>query len=214
MYRCFHLIQFLCLVATASLAGWNIVLAVEDSRDATSIEVYPRSVTVSDYYPAKWIALQQLSDGSSVDRTEDLLRETAKHLVPGLAIDALGNLTVNSQVFQSPDPSRAKIPFTIELDSQSISLEITVRSEKSARPSFPREVSAVLGKAGCNLGTCHGNLHGKGGFRLSLRGDDPAFDFASIVRGNSGRRIDMFTPDASLLLAKPTGKLHIRVACA
>ncbi len=26
------------------------------------------------------------------------------------------------------------------------------------------------------MGACHGNLNGKGGFRLSLRGDDPAFD--------------------------------------
>lgn len=33
--------------------------------------------------------------------------------------------------------------------------------------SFERDVMAVLSKAGCNLGTCHGNQHGKGGFRLS-----------------------------------------------
>src|SRR5688572_28125414 len=34
--------------------------------------------------------------------------------------------------------------------------------------SFRNDVMAVLSKAGCNLGTCHGNANGKGGFKLSL----------------------------------------------
>ena len=37
--------------------------------------------------------------------------------------------------------------------------------------SFRNDVMAVLSKAGCNLGACHGNFNGKGGFRLSLRGE-------------------------------------------
>ena len=40
--------------------------------------------------------------------------------------------------------------------------------------SYRHDVVALLSKAGCNMGACHGNLNGKGGFRLSLRGDDPA----------------------------------------
>src|SRR5262249_14787849 len=39
--------------------------------------------------------------------------------------------------------------------------------------SFGVDVMAVLSKAGCNMGVCHGNRNGKGGFKLSLRGDDP-----------------------------------------
>src|SRR5205814_560365 len=42
--------------------------------------------------------------------------------------------------------------------------------------SFRGDVVPLLSKAGCNMGACHGNLSGKGGFRLSLRGDDPDFD--------------------------------------
>ena len=30
--------------------------------------------------------------------------------------------------------------------------------------SFRNEVMAVLSRAGCNQGVCHGNLNGKGGF--------------------------------------------------
>src|SRR5207247_4086283 len=44
------------------------------------------------------------------------------------------------------------------------------------RVSFRHDVEAVLSKAGCNAGTCHGSPTGKNGFRLSLRGYDPEFD--------------------------------------
>jgi hypothetical protein len=71
--------------------------------------------------------------------------------------------------------------------------------------SFRNEVMAVLSRAGCNQGTCHGNLNGKGGFKLSLRGFDPAFDLASITRDALGRRIDRHRPTESLILQKPAG---------
>ncbi|MDX1964036.1 MAG: DUF1549 and DUF1553 domain-containing protein [Pirellulales bacterium] len=63
---------------------------------------------------------------------------------------------------------------------------------------------AVLSKAGCNMGACHGNQNGKGGFKLSLRGQDAAFDFHAIAREFAGRRVNAFDPDASLLLQKPS----------
>ena len=58
-------------------------------------------------------------------------------------------------------------------------------------PSFSQEVQPVLSKAGCNMGACHGNLNGKGGFKLSLRGEDDAFDYAALVREFNGRRYVM-----------------------
>ena len=60
--------------------------------------------------------------------------------------------------------------------------------------SFRREVMAVLSKAGCNQGACHGNQQGKNGFRLSLRGADPAADYASLTHDQFGRRVDRLTP--------------------
>src|SRR5579863_1729754 len=70
--------------------------------------------------------------------------------------------------------------------------------------SFNRDVMGVLAKAGCNQGVCHGNQNGKGGFKLSLRGQDPRADFAAITRDQLGRRVDTVLPERSLLLAKPT----------
>jgi len=72
---------------------------------------------------------------------------------------------------------------------------------------FEREVMAVLSRAGCNAGACHGNFNGKGGFRLSLRGEDPAADFATLTRDMLARRIDAHEPDASLLLLKASGQV-------
>jgi len=71
-------------------------------------------------------------------------------------------------------------------------------------PSFRRDVMAVLSHSGCNMGTCHGNAKGKGGLKLSLRGDDPAGDFAVLTRDLASRRANVAEPDASLLLLKPT----------
>jgi hypothetical protein len=62
---------------------------------------------------------------------------------------------------------------------------------------------AVLSKAGCNAGTCHGNKNGKGGFKLSLRGQDPDVDYLTLTRDSLARRIDPLEPEESLLLLKP-----------
>jgi hypothetical protein len=70
--------------------------------------------------------------------------------------------------------------------------------------SFPRNVTAALDKAGCNLGACHGNQRGKGGFQLSLRGEAQLEDFTSLLHGEFGRRIDRLAPDQSLILLKGT----------
>lgn len=73
--------------------------------------------------------------------------------------------------------------------------------------SFRRDVMAVLAKGGCSSGACHGNRNGKGGFRLSLRGEDPEKDYTTLVSELAGRRIDREDAGQSLLLLKPTGQV-------
>jgi hypothetical protein len=73
--------------------------------------------------------------------------------------------------------------------------------------SFRHDVMAVLARAGCNQGACHGNLNGKGGFKLSLRGQDPAADLATLSRDMFARRTDPLRPDESLFLRKATGRI-------
>ncbi|MEZ6103437.1 MAG: DUF1549 and DUF1553 domain-containing protein [Pirellulaceae bacterium] len=73
--------------------------------------------------------------------------------------------------------------------------------------TFDRDVMAVLSKAGCNAGTCHGNANGKGGFMLSLRGQAPEFDYQQLVQVASGRRINRVEPEKSLALLKATAQV-------
>jgi hypothetical protein len=74
----------------------------------------------------------------------------------------------------------------------------------AAEMSFTNDVQAVIAKAGCNLGTCHGNATGKGGFKMSLRGSDLDYDYAALTQDVNGRRINVFEPAQSLLLQKAT----------
>lgn len=68
---------------------------------------------------------------------------------------------------------------------------------------FREGVLAALSRQGCSSGACHGSPTGKGGFRLSLRGFDPALDEVTLTREDFGRRVNPHDPEASLLLAKP-----------
>ncbi len=73
--------------------------------------------------------------------------------------------------------------------------------------SFERDVLPVITRAGCNAGACHGNLNGKGGFKLSLKGEDVAGDFAALTRDMLARRTDPIRPDESLILKKATAQV-------
>ena len=78
----------------------------------------------------------------------------------------------------------------------------TIAGSRAAPVSFRNEVMAVLARGGCNQGACHGNQNGKNGFKLSLRGESPEFDFAVLTRDHLGRRTDRLNPSGSLLLNK------------
>jgi hypothetical protein len=69
--------------------------------------------------------------------------------------------------------------------------------------SFVKDVMPVLNKAGCTSGPCHGGAKGKNGFKLSLRGYDPEFDYRAIVHEMAGRRWNRTDPVNSLVLLKP-----------
>jgi hypothetical protein len=73
-----------------------------------------------------------------------------------------------------------------------------------SKVTFLRDVAPILNKVGCTSGTCHGAAKGKNGFKLSLRGYDPQFDYEALLYDLSGRRFNRADPGRSLMLAKPT----------
>ncbi|HWN95271.1 MAG TPA: DUF1549 and DUF1553 domain-containing protein [Methylomirabilota bacterium] len=77
------------------------------------------------------------------------------------------------------------------------------RAAEDAPVSFRNDVVPVLSKAGCSAGTCHGNKYGKGGFKLSLRSQDPDLDLLALTRDAGARRVNGMEPEHSLVLLKP-----------
>lgn len=76
--------------------------------------------------------------------------------------------------------------------------------------SFCQDILPILTRQGCNAGTCHGSPSGKGGFALSLMAFDAPKDYVMLTRDMHGRRIDMFDPELSLILRKPSNSLSHR----
>ena len=70
--------------------------------------------------------------------------------------------------------------------------------------SFYRDIAPIFAKHGCNAGSCHGNAQGKGGFKLSLRGENPAQDAATLTGQLPSKRVSTDQPEASYLLRKPS----------
>ena len=117
---------------------------------------------------------------------------------------------------RSPSSSFTEFPSFNGSFSRTVGLRVAVafaglfvatRPVRAGDMSFQNDVMAVLSKAGCNLGTCHGNARGKGGFQISLRGQDPSGDFNVLTRDWSSRRVNVSEPDLSLILLKPTQQI-------
>jgi len=70
---------------------------------------------------------------------------------------------------------------------------------------FENEIQPLLTRYGCNSGGCHGKASGQNGFKLSLFGFDSQADYEEIVDRARGRRVNVATPEQSLLLLKSIG---------
>ncbi len=98
--------------------------------------------------------------------------------------------------------------FLITAGGQTARIPLIVKDFDKPQPvGFRREVIAALNVGGCNAGACHGTPSGKNGFKLSLRGFDPAADYVQLTRDVLGRRTDRGSPDSSLMMLKALGRV-------
>ncbi len=98
----------------------------------------------------------------------------------------------------------------ITATSNGMTVKVAVTCDAMETPlpiNFANDVVPVFTKLGCSAGGCHGKIQGQNGFRLSLLGFDPAFDYDNLLKEARGRRVFPASPDASLLLTKATGKM-------
>jgi len=83
-------------------------------------------------------------------------------------------------------------------------LPLCAAAAEEPKVTFLRDVAPILNKVGCTSGLCHGAAKGKNGFKLSLRGYDPQFDYEALLYDLAGRRFNRADPGRSLMLTKPT----------
>ena len=94
----------------------------------------------------------------------------------------------------------------VDYNGQTVNVPVKVEEAKTDQPvSFRLDVMPIFMRNTCNSGGCHGSARGKDGFRLSLFGYDPAGDHFRLTREMIGRRVNLATPDASMLVTKCNG---------
>ncbi len=173
-------------------------LRAQDASGSILTSTPSRVVLVDRSDRAQVIVCETFADGSACDITSaaKFQQESSKPIV---AVSSDGVVTPLAD---------GETTIVARVGDRSVRIPVRVEGSSKPRPaSFRLDVAALLSKSGCNMGTCHGNLNGKGGFRLSLRGDDPAFDLRSLTRDAAGRRVNSTHPNQSLMVLKPTGLL-------
>jgi hypothetical protein len=163
-----------------------------------SIAVQPTSMDLRHQrQPHSLQVLAATADGYSLDMRSHAKFTSADPRVATVDADGWVRPQANGQT---------QVTVTVAGQTRTIAVKVQLPPAEPAY-SFRHEVMAVLSRAGCNQGACHGYSLGKNGFKLSLRGSDPEPDFEAITRHSAGRRVNYQSPETSLLLAKPLGDI-------
>jgi hypothetical protein len=187
------------VIAAAWTPGLGLqARAAQDGAGLPVLSVEPATVVLSGCGARQQLAVTlRRDDGSPRDVTRACR----------LVAEPAGLATISPQGVVRPARAGTGI-IVVTVDGFRAEAKLRVEGVDRDRPaSFRADVAPLLSKAGCNMGACHGNLSGKGGFRLSLRGEDPAFDHGALTHDQLGRRINRLIPERSLIVLKPTGGL-------
>jgi len=100
-------------------------------------------------------------------------------------------------------------PITVRFNEQEATAHVHVSDDqRTSEVSFSRDILPILTLKGCNSANCHGSMHGKNGFKLSLFGYEAQKDYRMLAEAALARRVNRVDPAASLLLLKPTRSIR------
>ena len=177
-----------------------------------AVTVEPATVElIGPFASTQLVVTGTLAGGSTVDLTRSVTvappasGQSAVSLVEVSGTGLVRPLADGSGSLQLRYAQATKVEATTAASEQvvSVSLPVSVVGSGSLPPvDFIRDVNPVLSKLGCNQGTCHGAAKGKNGFKLSLRGYDPLFDVRAFTDDHGSRRVNLASPDDSLMLLK------------
>lgn len=169
----------------------------------SALEVEPADVLLEGPFAATQLLVTgRLADGRRIDLT----RAATIGRADGDAVDATQFVSVGPRGLLRPLADGAgRLLIAYGTGAAAVSASVAVRVEGAAglpHVDFVRDVNPVLTKMGCNQGACHGAAKGKNGFKLSLRGYDPVFDLRAFTDDHGSRRVNLASPDDSLMLLK------------
>ena len=160
-----------------------------------ALELRPAQLTLRDMRDERRVlVLGKTANGDFVDLTAEAVFKSESTTVE-----------LDGAYVRAKQKGSAEIFITAA--GQKTMLTVIVETADVPDVRFVRDVEPVLSKAGCNAGTCHGSAKGKNGFKLSLRGYDPDYDYQALVNDISGRRFNRVAAEESLMLLKPTGEV-------
>jgi Protein of unknown function (DUF1553)/Protein of unknown function (DUF1549) len=194
----------LCL-ALVLTAAFPVVAATTGNAEKASIVGQPISVVVQPdtirlvgpQAMQQIIVTGRYRDGGERDLTPFCV----------LSADRADVVSIGPSGFLQP-LKNGSTTLVVQAGQQTARVPVVVTDFDKPQPiSFGREFMAALSVGGCNAGACHGIPSGRGGFRLSLRGYNPAADYVELTRDVLGRRTDRLTPEASLIYLKALGRV-------
>ncbi|MDG2388704.1 MAG: DUF1553 domain-containing protein [Planctomycetaceae bacterium] len=166
-------------------------------RSVTKLIVEPDQITLTSSFAYSQILVTGLLDDGS---TTDLTRQAKLTLSTDVA-------TVGASGVVRPVKT-GEATLGISIAGHSAKIPVTVASaNQEEKVDYIRDVNPVLTRLGCNQGTCHGSKDGKNGFKLSLRGYDAIYDVRALTDDHGSRRVNLASPDNSLMLLKGTGSV-------
>ncbi len=179
------------MLFVAGSVGWG----ADEAPAPAIVKIWtiPEKLVIRDVHdPRGLLVVGADASGKTYDLTNQATRTAAG---PQVAIDADGYVTPvavgSSEVVVAASGHEVRVPVEVQnVDAKSV--------------DYVRDFLPNLGKYGCNQGTCHGAQQGRKGFKLSLRGYDPLYDYRALVDDVSGRRFNRAQPSESLMLLKPT----------
>jgi hypothetical protein len=189
-----------CLTALPAFAGVPADAAGKAKvvGQPAAVQVQPETITlIGGHAHQQIIVTGRYAEGVVRDLTT----------VCEMSAEAPAIAVVDETGFVTPRQNGATA-IVVKAGGKSVRVPVTVKDlDKPHVTSFRNEVIGALNVGGCNAGACHGTPSGKNGFKLSLRGFDPAADYVQLTRDVLGRRTDRQEPDASLILQKSLGRV-------
>ncbi len=193
------LILCLCL---ASITFASVPTSGKERKEAignpTHVEVQPSAIQLNGRFSTQQIVVT----GHYRDEKVRDLTPFCRFQTESAPIATVGE---NGIVFPHQD---GETKLTVQVGGKTHKISVKVAKMTAEEPvSFRHDVIASLGVGGCNSGACHGTPSGKNGFKLRLRGYDPAADYFELTHDLMGRRVNRLNPDSSLIILKALGHI-------